>query len=111
MNKQKFFTGDRVRIRRFDEIDTSDLGDIRHNKTHCFGISSSETEMLIAEREYYYIAGYTTYKNCHVYALSINDFEGERVLYSWAQGMLDYYEEEELPTVELGDLCELLGVS
>lgn len=111
MTEQKFFPGDRVRIRSFDEIDVSDLGNIRHDVNYCFGIGREHINKVASEGTPYYIEHASTYADVFTYSLSRDESGEDIIAYHWAQGMLDRYEEEDLSDVELGDLSWIFGIS
>ena len=104
MNAQKFFIGDKVRIRPFDEIDTSDIGECGISDEGCFAIGRFHINEESAEGPYVITEFREDYET-YIYRMRREDGINN-ITFWWAQGMLYPDEQEELPDA---DECGLFG--
>lgn len=113
MNEQKFMPGDMVKIRRFDEIDTADIGNHRFDAANCFGIESSYINSL-ADRGGVYTIGRISLperSSFGSYDYTLEDEDGNEIAFWWAQGMIDFASpQEELPEPDEEGLFSFLSV-
>ena len=113
MNEQKFMPGDLVKIRRFDEIDTADIGNHRFDAEICFGIERSYIDSLAGRGLVYtigriFLAESSSYNS---YDYTLEDEDGNEISYWWAQGMIDFASpQEELPEPDEEGLFAFLSV-
>lgn len=98
MNEQKFMHGDMVKIRRFDEIDTADIGNHGFDAAVCFGIERPYIENhagQVFKIGKVFLAEQSSYNS---YDYTLEDEDGNEISYWWAQGMIDFASpQEELP--------------
>ena len=96
-DRQKFFPGDFVRIRSFDEIDENDLGtSIHKDRTSCFAIGKAYINAKSERFEGFMIERCSEKAGTYVYTLRRPGNAVEET-YWWAQGMLYPLYEEEWP--------------
>ena len=111
MNEQKFMPGDMVEIRRFDEIDTADIGSHNFDAANCFGIRKQYIDdmagkVFVIGRVF--LAGQSSYNS---YDYTLVDEIGNEIRYWWAQGMIDFASpQEELPEPDEAGLFAFLSV-
>ena len=89
MNKQKFQVGDRVRVRRFDEIDADDIGNICYGELTCYAISRDVVDQKAELGGSFTITRVSTYDDAWVYRIWCDRNDRDCLLW-WAQGMLDF---------------------
>ena len=102
MTDQKFFKGDRVFVRGFDEIDTGDIGVITKGRRFCYGITRKEIERTAGFGELE-IENVIRDLGTYIYTLR-NPISTKSVSFLWAQGMLRPVPEEELAEPDPTDL-------
>lgn len=113
MTEQKFFPGDMVRIRCFEEIDVDDIGRLGYEDNQCYEIGRNYINRMATEGRWYYIKSHDIDCGSHTYKLS-EEISGDSIAYYWAQGMLAPYdenEEKELPYADPEDLYRFLGIA
>lgn len=107
MNEQRFFVGERVRVRRYGEIDALDIGTANYDDFYCYGIPKRRVDLMSGEPDGYIIRSgrWNEDRGMFIYELS-NPHTGITEAYYWAQGMLCPYDEEcaELPEPDPEDL-------
>ena len=111
MNEQKFMPGDLVKIRRFDEIDTKDIGRHRFDAGMCFGIEKRHINTLAGQ--VFTIGRFllAMQSDANSYDYTLVDENGDEIRYWWAQGMLDFaFRDEELPEPDEEGLFAFLSV-
>lgn len=101
MTEQKFYVGDRVRIRPFCQIDQSDIGNASYTDGYCYGIPRRSIDKWSDKPEGFIVryVRWTNEKSMFVYELT-DPVTGDLAAYCWGQGMLypyDEYEETDLP--------------
>ncbi len=111
MNEQKFMPGDMVKIRRFDEIDTEDIGGHRFDAGMCFGIEKRYINTLAGR--VFTIGRFllNVQSDASSYDYTLVDEDGDEIRYWWAQGMIDFASpQEELPEPDEEGLFAFLSV-
>ena len=106
MTDQKFYEGDRVFVREFDDIDTEDIGVIRKDRDSCYSLDRNDIKRAVDYGELEVtkcVADLGTY----VYRLRIPGHAGG-ISYYWAQGMLRPAYGEELAEEDPDGLFEIL---
>lgn len=93
--EQRFYEGDTVMIRRFDEIDRSEIGSTGLSATNCFSIGKNYINNMAKRGPAFVISSVRKDYRTYIYTLCEAD-SGERTAYWWAQGMLSGAEEEEI---------------
>lgn len=93
--EQRFHEGDIVMIRRFDEIDRSEIGSTGLSATNCFSIGKGYINDMAKRGPAFAISSVRKDYRTYIYTLCDAD-SGERTAYWWAQGMLAGAEEEEI---------------
>lgn len=88
MSDRKFYDGDIVAVRPFDEIDFDDIGDLSHDEKYCFGIVRSHIEEMSRKGYVFRIDADSMYYDENGYTYDIVDMYGSIQSYRWAQGML-----------------------
>ena len=105
----KFSIGDKVFVRHFDEIDRSDIGQIKFDEENrkCYNIAAITINMYASND----VVPYTVCiveQDFGTFIYRIKNANG-RDAYWWAQGMLrSAYGDEELPEADSDGLFDLL---
>lgn len=98
MTEQKFFIGDRVRVRPYDKIDTLDIGNSSCDSYYCYGIPKRHIDRASDKSDGFVIRNGRFNEDKGMFIYDLVDLAGKLQAYYWAQGMLCPYEEEtELP--------------
>ena len=84
--EQRFFKGDLVRVRPFDEIDRDEIGRVGKNECVCFAISSRIIDRRSGEGPFVITSAVTGF-GTYIYHLRPEDSPCD-ITYWWAQGML-----------------------
>lgn len=108
MTEQRFFKGDMVRIRPFDEIDASDIGTVGLTSNICFSITKHHINEKSKDYPYLLVVRHSRECDTHIYTLKDPESDSKEICYWWAQGMLYPYEEESL-SEEDADVPGLFG--
>lgn len=112
MSGQKFFPGDRVRVRQYGEIDELDIGTANYDDFYCYGIPKERVERMANRPDGFIIrtGRWNEDRGMFIYELDDPD-TGKLEMYWWAQGMLCPYDGEcaELPEPDPEDLFRFLA--
>jgi len=113
---QKYYIGDYVRVRRFNEIDTSDIGNgpmsYSPEKRECLNLSESTINEYSEATVPFEITrcDYNNYIGAYLYHLRAYGC-GHDNFFVWSQGMLAPYQEEDLPGADTDSLFSFLSES